>query len=329
MMKSINNKLNIFLRFVLTGILLFFFSIEIYAEEIAAEECERLFKINYMQKALPWCKKAAAQGDRKSKLNIAIISLDEKAELNWYLHELNTTKNHYYMSNVAYRYELGRGTKKDYSQAIYWYKKASQHKSKTAAVSLGKIYSRGGYGLARDYKKSASWYHQAAKNNELIAFERLGSFYFYGLGVNKDITKAKAWFTRAIEKYDTQAMVLLGLIYESENKKDKAITLWKKASKLHNPHAQFLLGRTYFNNKNYHQAIKLFLLSSQCKESTSTDIPQINLLYCQQQAPYYLGGIYEKGNGVDIDIPKSLGWYNKAFKHGNLLAESKIKNLTE
>jgi len=285
------------------------------------DQCYNYFDQNLMQKARPFCEKAVTQGDRQAELYLAIMSFDDTAEFNWYLQELKNSANHFYMASVAYMYEIGRGTRKDFKKAVHWYTQANEHKSKAAPLALGRIFLKGGFGIEADVKKSAYWYQKAAQQGDLIAFERLGRFYSKGLGVEKNISTAKKWYQRGVDEYDSQAMVMLGLILESENNHKAAIELWQHASKLHDAHAKFLLGRVYFNGehmkKDYNRAIELFKISSQCGNPNSDEIPELHIHFCQQQAPFYLGQIYEHGKGVKIDTEQAQQWYRQAANQGS------------
>ncbi|VAW67507.1 hypothetical protein MNBD_GAMMA10-1945 [hydrothermal vent metagenome] len=297
----------------------------------AIKQCYTYFDQHLIQKARPFCEEAVALGDRQAELFLALLSFDDAAELNWYLQELKASDNHFYMSRIAYMYEMGLGTQKNYKKAVHWYMQAFEHKSKIASEPLGGIFLKGGSGIKADPKKSAYWYQLAAQQGDLIAFKRLGRFYSKGLGVEKNISLAKKWLQLAADEYDTQSMVLLGLILKSENNHESAIELWQHASKLHNAHAKFLLGRAYFNGKHlkkdYAHAIALFKISSQCGNPNSNEVPELHIHFCQQQAPYYLGQIYEHGKGVKIDIEKARRWYKQATRQGSIEALKALSGL--
>lgn len=64
--------------------------------------------------------------------------------------------------NLGYRYHYGRnGVTKDYSQAVYWYRKAAEQGHSTAQCNLGLCYEYG-KGVTQDYSRAEHWYKKAA-----------------------------------------------------------------------------------------------------------------------------------------------------------------------
>ncbi|VAW70219.1 hypothetical protein MNBD_GAMMA10-277 [hydrothermal vent metagenome] len=297
--------------------------------------CYKYFDQNLMQKARLWCKKASEQKDKRATLFLAISSLDDAAEFNWYLRELQTnpeaSTNTDLMAAVAGSYADGVGTEKNYKKAVFWYTRADKYNSTSAALDLAQLLSTGGYGIDSNLEKAFYWYQKAANQNNTAAFEYLGHFYSMGLGIEKNIAQAKKWYQKAIDNYNPRSSVLLGLILQSEARYTQAITLWEKASNGHDAHAQFLLGFEYFKGKHikkdYQRAIELFKISAQCSYTGEDEIPQLRLYYCQRESPYYLGLIYAQGYGVSKDSEQARIWYLQAANMGNKKADNALKEL--
>ena len=53
----------------------------------------------------------------------------------------------------------------------------------------------------------------AATEGNAAAMAELGSFYVFGLGVEKDLALARHWFEQAVAKGNARAMVNLGRLY--------------------------------------------------------------------------------------------------------------------
>ena len=99
----------------------------------------------------------AKAGDLQSQYDLSIIYMfdtysinenideapDYKSAFSWLSKsaEKNYSKSQYMLANL---YELGKGTKKDYNKAIFWYKKAVDNGNKDAICPLAKLYTKSG-----------------------------------------------------------------------------------------------------------------------------------------------------------------------------------------
>ena len=84
-------------------------------------------------------------------------------------------------------YTLDR--KKDIDKAITFFEKAANKDYVYAYNNLGKIYED-----KKDYKKAFECYEKSATEEESWACNKLGLFYYFGIYVNKDISKAFEYF---------------------------------------------------------------------------------------------------------------------------------------
>lgn len=82
---------------------------------------------------------------------------------------------------------------KDYTTALYSYKKAAQLGSTKAYEGLGNIYYYG-YGVQKDYSKALHYYKKAYKNGNLHVCKKLGDIYKHGYGVDKNAKKANEYY---------------------------------------------------------------------------------------------------------------------------------------
>jgi hypothetical protein len=62
-----------------------------------------------------------------------------------------------------------------------------------AQFNLGMMFQNGGNGLQRNYTSSAYWFNQAAIQGDQNSQFELSGIYYRGLGVTKDLKKAKYW----------------------------------------------------------------------------------------------------------------------------------------
>ena len=100
-------------------------------------------------------------------------------------------------TNVGTMYFNGRGTKQDFSKAIKWFVKASEH-SHRAKYYLGISYQLG-KGFVADPIKAFTWYIMAADEGNKFAANNVAVAYDRGEGVKEDKAAAFKYFQRSAE----------------------------------------------------------------------------------------------------------------------------------
>jgi len=130
--------------------------------------------------------------------------------------------------NIALLYVEGQGVAKDYGKAMLWYRKSAEQGFAASQVDLAIMYEEG-EGVAIDLDQAIAWYAKAAAQNFLPAEQKLvglyldrhdyanaliwarkaaeqgdpgeqfnlGSFYFNGWGMPKDVAQARQWYLKA------------------------------------------------------------------------------------------------------------------------------------
>ena len=93
------------------------------------------------------------------------------------------------------RYYNGDGVAQDYSQAVYWYRKAAEQGDAEAQYNMGVCYENG-QGVDKDYAQAVCWYRLAAEQGLADAQFNLGVCYYKGLGTSKDKAQAIYWFEK-------------------------------------------------------------------------------------------------------------------------------------
>ncbi len=163
----------------------------------------------------------------------------------------------------------------------------------------------------------------ANAGNKLAQF-RIALCYMFGYGVEQNEKKAFTIFEKLSEEDYPNAVYMLGSFYMTDNglfvKRDamKGWELIKKASKLGSPFAQ------------YEVAIQM-CASTQNNEFTPTIIKLLTSSADNGdlRAQYLLALAYAKGEGVDVDLEKSMSYLAQSFEGGFPLAielMQKIKN---
>ena len=184
-----------------------------------------------------------------------------------------------------------------------------------AQMNLAYMYLYGVNGVETDYEKSAKYYAMAAEQDNPIALNNLGSLYFNGIGVSKDIRTALGLFQKSADLGNENAALNLAFIYLSGGKKDaernrRAVDLLQKAqAKSHI--AQFMLGYAYYQGfvvpQNYEKAFALIKKAA----SAESQIDEAQLLLAQ---------MYQEGFGTVQNYQNALDSYRSAAIQGNIEA---------
>ncbi len=185
-----------------------------YYEVKYGRECSQLGhyyeqKQNY-DKALYWLKKSAGTGNVAAMRNIGKyyyygygIAIDYNKAFEWY-GKAAKAGDWFGQSMVGYMYDVGQGSvRKDQKLAMYWNRKAAlnRYPSTMAMRNMAINYYNGYYDgkkKIQSYSDAFEWYHRAARNNtDTAAAEMVAYMYEKGLGVDKNETKARCWYTIA------------------------------------------------------------------------------------------------------------------------------------
>ena len=129
-------------------------------------------------------------------------------------------------------YEIGSMYRdiKDYSHAVEWYTKATEHGHDEAQCNLALLHHLG-KGVKKNPTKAIEWYTKAAeKGNETAMFE-LGEIYCNGEGVKPDYAKAAGWYIKLAEKGHEYVYINLARCLHKTGENNKALTWAKKAAK--------------------------------------------------------------------------------------------------
>jgi TPR repeat protein len=93
-------------------------------------------------------------------------------------------------------YESGRGTPTNFVEAVKYFRISAEAKYADALDELGQCYVYG-RGLSQDFSQAAFWLKKAADEGNPEGQMHLGLLYLYGGGVEKDPIEAYKWFTLA------------------------------------------------------------------------------------------------------------------------------------
>ena len=105
----------------------------------------------------------------------------------------------------------------DYDKSVKYYEKQVEEGGTCkydAFYGLAKAY-RFGLGKEKNFSKALDLYQQSAGNGDILAMVDLGEMYFHGDGVKEDYDIANYWFEKAANSYDGNwcAFAHLGMAY--------------------------------------------------------------------------------------------------------------------
>lgn len=113
--------------------------------------------------------------------------------------------NSMYMAGVCY--ELGKGCRQDYTQAIEWYGKAASEGVPAAQYNLGTMHYNG-TGTPKSLEMAEKWFNEAARKGYTKASTALGHLYYHK--DEPDYRKAFECFSKAADEGDAMALYFLG-----------------------------------------------------------------------------------------------------------------------
>lgn len=149
-------------------------------------------------------------------------------------------------AKLGTRYMIGHGVVKNPEEGIRWLKKAATQKNGGALFMLGKIYYNG-WGVKKDTEQAIKWHRASAQTGETLSMVELGKIYDTTPddGIF-DFDESEKWYRRAIDKNNSEAMVLLGWQIYSKDKSE-AVNLFRRAASLGDAQGMVAYGRMYQN----------------------------------------------------------------------------------
>ncbi len=169
---------------------------------------------------------------------------------------------------------------------------------------------------SKDYAKAFAWFQRAAERGNANAMGFLGNMYRYGQSVQQNYGQALDWYERSAERGDAGSQFDLGnMYYRGEGiPKDyaKAFEWLSKSAEQGNGDAQATLGVMYEKGKGVPQDYKKAFDLYTKAARQGNDLAQYNL-----------GVMYMDGVGVEKDYTVAYYWYEAAA--GNTLADELAK----
>ncbi len=138
-------------------------------------------------------------------------------------------------TRLGNRYKTGTGADRDYTKAVYWYRKAAEQGFASAQNNLAVMYEQG-LGLPKDESEAAKWFRRAAEQHDAKAQHSLGIMYRDGRGIPRDTAEAFKWIGYAAEQGHRGAFRDMGDLYwrgSGVSRNDVLACMWWKLGALH------------------------------------------------------------------------------------------------
>lgn len=177
-----------------------------------------------------------------------------------------------------------------------------------------------GIGTNRNVKMAVAYFTEASMKNNLFAILNLAKLYSIGIGVDKDLKKARELYTKAFEAGYTDAMVFCGDTYldnsDASSDYNNALICYSKATARRSPLAFYRLAWLYQEG-----------LEVEKDENKSKDyyLKAENMNYPDALAD--LGIYYRDGILFNVDINKSIELLTTAANKGNSRAMFELSQM--
>lgn len=109
-------------------------------------------------------------------------------------------------------YRSGATGKKEYEQAVKWFRASALQGHKEAQHDLGFMF-RNGYGVKLDYEEALKWFRSATQQGDLPSEIAIGEMYEKGQGVPQNYAEALKRYRPNAETGNARAQFNLGVLY--------------------------------------------------------------------------------------------------------------------
>lgn len=233
------------------------------------------------------------------------VQPDYKRAMDW-LTKAASAGNGPAMTALGDLYTSGKGlSAPDPATALSWYDKAAASGDAGAMLHVGRLHLNAN---PPEYRAALQWFQKAADKGNADAAMELAHCYANGLGVRRDVEKAKAMYEQAAKSGNAEAMFLRGKL--AVEAREKGANRWiAHAAEAGHPEAMHYLGQMYNVGLNVDQSYDQ-ALAWNTKAANAGSVG----------AMVDLAQMYYDGTGVRKDPAQALPWFEKAAKAGNVNA---------
>ena len=186
--------------------------------------------------AVVWYRKAARQNDPSAMFNLGTayyngdgVGMDDVAAFAWFLLAQNFgsrpaidavkrmteeagNRQTNAFEKIGDMYQKGDDLPESYNAAVNWYRKAAENGEARVQVKLANLLLHDPTGTP-NYNEVHRLCEKAAKQNSPTGAYCVGELYEQGLGLERDLPKAAAWFSEAAKMGLADAALRLGEMY--------------------------------------------------------------------------------------------------------------------
>jgi len=188
-----------------------------------------------------------------------------------------------------------------------------------AQLKLGYAYLYGSDKLPSDYEKAFHFYQLAANQNDITGLNNLGTLYYNGLGISRNISKAIELFTKSAKLGNNEAATNLAFIYISGNDTEKNIPLGIKyfqQAATDNILAKYMIG--YAHYQGVHLPLDYIKAAPMIKSAADAGFDEAQIL---------LANIYIKGQGYPQNYANAVKYLSYAVSQGNIQAMLQLADI--
>ena len=222
--------------------------------------------------------------------------------------------------NVDAQYQLGMlyQTKEHlhYKEAFRWLLKAAEQGHAEAQNAAGEML-KDGKKIGKNLKEAFRWFFLSAEQGNAAACYNLADAYYKGIGCDESNDQAFYWYQKAVDLGKWEALFQLGTMYlegiGTPVDEEKAEECFCKLVE-HDDDAYTFIINEYRSERQNDKVFEWIRKAA---------------IYGIDSAQYELGEAYEKGISCRRNIPKAIGWYQKAAAAGNEDAQEALKRLND
>lgn len=297
-----------------------------------------IIEINYLR--VKWDKSEESVTNKLESGNIEKIRLNpEQFKDLKILAKRDNPKAKYWL---GYCYLYGKGTHKDYKNAIKWLTKSARKGYADSQYMLG-ICNEYGIGSEIDYNAAINWYKQAFEQGHVDAPYRIAMLYETGSGIKQDSLKAIEWYTIAIKNRGyidlddiswykrpaefgvALAQYYLGLCYEGVD------PTYDEIAEIYSNHASSIdqmidagdhIAKGYKDIYQFQKSKDHSKIAENYRRAVYWYTKAAKQGYADAQ--YQLGLCYYEGRGVKQNYKKAVEWWLKAAELNHSSAQSRL-----
>lgn len=228
-------------------------------------------------------------------------------------------------------YEEGRGVEKNLEQAFKLYQAALT--SNNAKLRMAHFYEYGKY-VEKSIVNAIKIYNELQKLDNAYAMYKIGTFYFNGEGLKRDLNNAYKWLNKALLSGSVEAMNHFRII-GTKSKTDTRTTL-----EVYNQGKALLKKKLVEEALPYLEAAAaekylpaILLIHDIYKEGIGTSKDLVKAFQVLEKYEpnkegeiyYLIGKAYENGEGVPSSFVKAAQYYEKGSVSGHSPSETALK----